>query len=85
VYTSVVEVPWQKALIDEARRNHGLITRATLASCRLTKDHLHRAKRKGIIEPVLPGIYRIAGAPPNRAGNRAAVSLWGGSSAVASA
>jgi very-short-patch-repair endonuclease len=50
------------ALIDLARRQHGLLSRSQVLE-HLTDGQVRRLLRTGRLEPVRPGVYRVAGVP----------------------
>jgi very-short-patch-repair endonuclease len=68
---------WIRRIAGEAADNHGLVDALRLPEG-LTGDHVKRAFRFGVLEPVLPAVYRIAASPRTRTQEMAAVGLWAG-------
>ena len=48
---------------DIARRQHGIITKSQLTDAGFDRRGIWRRCSSGVLEPVFPGVFRIAGAP----------------------
>jgi hypothetical protein len=88
-HTSPVEFA---GMFEDAMRNHGLVTRDGLLG-ELTRRQIDYRVERGLLVPVHPGVYRVAGAPvtwPQRlqaaclaagqdaaVSHRAAIARWG--------
>lgn len=70
------------ALLRVAADQHGVISRSRAVRAGLSADQIERRVRSGRWERVLPGVYRIEGAPPTWRAKLSAVSLWAGPGAV---
>lgn len=66
-----------------SRRQHGLLTRAQ-ALAHITEDQLKHALGTRRVEPVRPGVYRVAGAPETWEQHQLAACLAGGLDAATS-
>lgn len=70
------------ALLRVAADQHGVISRSRAVRAGLSADQIERRVRSGQWERVLPGVYRIEGAPLTWQARLSAVSLWAGPGAV---
>ncbi len=70
------------ALLRVAADQHGVISRSRAVRAGLSADQIERRVRSGRWERVLPGVYRIEGAPLTWQARLSAVSLWAGPGAV---
>src|SRR5690349_14959129 len=66
------------------REQHGLIAHRQLHELRLSAKQVRGGVAAGRWECVLPGVLRLAGAPPTAEQELAAAVLWGGPTSVAS-
>lgn len=69
-------------LLRVAADQHGVISRSRAVRAGLSADQIERRVRSGRWERVLPGVYRIEGAPLTWQARLSAVSLWAGPGAV---
>ena len=67
-----------------AARQHGLITRQQALGLGFTPSKVKSRIRNGSLIRVLPGVYRLRGAPRTWIQDVMSVVMWGGESAVAS-
>jgi very-short-patch-repair endonuclease len=77
-------VPLQAEIAREARHHHGLITIEELHGLEVSSRRAHLWVKAGRLDLVLPGVFRIAGAPESREQSFAAAVLWAGASAALS-
>lgn len=70
------------ALLRLAADQHGVISRSRAVRAGLSADQIERRVRSGRWERVLPGVYRIEGAPQTWQARLSAVALWAGPGAV---
>ncbi|MBI2168775.1 MAG: type IV toxin-antitoxin system AbiEi family antitoxin domain-containing protein [Actinobacteria bacterium] len=67
-----------------ARQQLGLITRQQLIALGVTDHWIYHRIRRGLLEVVYPGVYRIAGSPPSCEQSLLAACLAAGDGAAAS-
>lgn len=70
--------PWQKRLFEAASGAGGLVTLNAAAAAGLTRRHLLKAVRCGLLLSCLPGVYRVAGPPITRHQQLLSAQLWAG-------
>ncbi|HYR64255.1 MAG TPA: hypothetical protein VET24_16695 [Actinomycetota bacterium] len=66
-----------------AGRQHGVITRAQMRRADITEDSIRWKGEAGLIEEVLPNVFRLGGAAQTWEQRLSAACLWGGPDAVA--
>jgi very-short-patch-repair endonuclease len=77
-------VPIATRVSDIARRQHGVVSSAQLATEGLTVREIEGWRLRGRIERVLPGVFRLAGAPESTEQMLSAAVLWAGRDALVS-
>src|SRR5712692_1746015 len=69
--------------MEVAGRQHGVITRAQMRRADITEDSIRWKGEAGLIEEVLPNVFRLGGAAQTWEQRLSAACLWGGPDAVA--
>ncbi|CAN5701180.1 DUF559 domain-containing protein [soil metagenome] len=67
-----------------AAGQHGLLSRRQARANGMSESQVWRRTSKGLLAPVLPGIYRIAGAPETHHQRVLAACLWAGDGSAGS-
>jgi predicted transcriptional regulator of viral defense system len=67
-----------------AHSQYGLVTRSQLAELGLTKSSIARLIRRGVLQRVRRGVYRLLGSTRNREQDIVAALLWSGKESFAS-
>lgn len=75
---------WIKRLLSVADKHQGLVSLGLAAEAHLSRRHLSAATRLGIVERVLPRVYRVIGSPRSRLQVIAAAQLWASPEAAVS-
>lgn len=74
----------EKHLLRLAARQHGVVTWGQALETGLTKSALQRRIRRGRLERIHPGVYRVGGSAPTFEQRAFAAAAWGGVGAVVS-
>jgi predicted transcriptional regulator of viral defense system len=72
-------------LASMAVHQHGLVTRAQIRSAGISPQQLRTLRRRGVVQPIEPGVYAIAGTPHSWERGLAAKVMSAGPLAIAGA
>lgn len=77
-------VPIAAQVAAVAREQDGLITAADLSALGIKTRRIESWRTNGRLERVMPGVFRLGGAPSSRHQRLSTAVLWGGTDALAS-
>jgi predicted transcriptional regulator of viral defense system len=75
---------WLGRILKVAEANHGLVSTSTATLAHISPYQLATATRLGVIEPILPRVYRLVGPQGTRQQDVLAAQMWGAPECAAS-